>query len=208
MKHILSAYKAQEFIKPYVSVPKCQLIKQLWQVKLKLPLVLKLISPKLIHKSDIDGVKIAKTPGELKKSFNELIKTAKRKKINIEGILVQEFCEGQELIIGIKKDPTFNHMIIFGLGGIFTEVLKDTSTRKCPITIDDIEEMLSELKSKAILQGYRGKKLNLSLLKQTLLSLSELPSKYKNIQELDINPFILNSKEGKAVDVRIVFETK
>lgn len=208
MKEVLTAYKAQEFIKPYIGIPKSQIVKKIEEVSLPTPIVLKIVSKKALHKTEVNGVKIVKNKDELNSEFQELIKTAKRKNLPLEGILVQEFISGQELIIGIKKDPAFNHVIVFGLGGIFTETLKDISIRKCPINSHDADEMFSEIKGREILQGVRGKKLNLLLLKETLINISKIPLKYKNISELDINPFILNEKTGKAADVRIVFEEK
>jgi len=171
------------------------------------PVVLKILSSKASHKTDIGGVKIAKDEQELHKSFNELTSIAKQKKLPLEGILVQEFIEGQEVILGLKKDPTFNHVIVFGLGGILVEVLKDVSFRVCPITLADAESMIQELKSKQILYGVRGKQgVKLSLLKDLMVNLSQLPKKYPEIAELDINPLIINEKEAKVVDLRVILE--
>ena len=120
--------------------------------------------------------------------------------------MVQKLYPGTELIIGINKDPVFGHAILFGLGGIFTEVLEDISIRKCPITLQDSQEMISELKASKIFKDFRGKKLNIPLLKRTLVKVSKIPLKHKNIQELDINPFVLSEKSGVAIDVRIIFD--
>ncbi|HIG52084.1 TPA: acyl-CoA synthetase, partial [Candidatus Pacearchaeota archaeon] len=158
-----------------------------------------------LHKTEINGVRIIKSNQELESNFKDLIKTANKKKIKLKGIMVQEFYKGEQLIIGIKKDPVFNHVILFGLGGIFTEVLDDISIRKCPITLQDAKEMISELKAKKIFEGFRGKKLNTNLLKKVLVEISKIPTNNKKIAELDINPFILNEKSGKVVDSRIIF---
>ena len=123
----------------------------------------------------------------------------------LEGILVQEKIQGRECIIGIKKDPAFNHVILFGLGGTLTEIFEDISIRKCPISLKDAEEMIDELKSSKLFEEYRGEKVNTSLLQKTLVKISQIPQKYKNIQELDINPFIINEKVGKVADARIIF---
>lgn len=169
------------------------------------PLVLKIISDQALHKSDINGVRIIKREEDLQDEFNDLLKIAKRRLLKLDGILVQEFHEGEQLIIGIKKDPTFGHIILFGVGGIFTEVFEDTSIRKCPINKQDATEMINELRARKIFYGFRGRKLNLDLLKKTLIKVSQIPLKHKKIEELDINPFILNEKTGKVVDARIIF---
>jgi len=196
MSKILNSYEAQHFLEKYIDLPKSQLVNVLSEIKIQPPLVLKIISDQAIHKTEIKGVRIVNSNEQLVKEFNNL--QILSKKINIKGILVQEFIEGEQLIIGIKKDPVFNHVILFGLGGIYTELLKDTSIRKCPITEKDALEMINSLKSKELFT---------KLLIKTLVNISKIPSKHKDIQELDINPFILNEKEGKAVDIRIVFNS-
>ena len=106
----------------------------------------------------------------------------------------------------MKKDPTFGHVIAAGVGGIYVEVYKDVSFRVCPITERDAEAMLDDLKGRAILEGARGKKLNKGALVAALVKLSRLPEKQPRLAELDINPFILNDKEGKVVDARVILE--
>ncbi len=205
-KEILTEVEAEKILKSYVSIAKNQLVHLSREIKIKPPLVLKIISKQVIHKSDIGGVKIVKTKEELEREFNDLIKIAKRKKIRLQGILAQEYHEGHQLIIGIKKDPTFQHVLLLGAGGIYTEIMKDISIRACPITEKDAESMINDLKYKEALEGKRGKKANMSLLKQTLVKVSKIPLKYKKLQELDINPLIVNEKTAKVVDARMVFE--
>ncbi|MFC1728311.1 acetate--CoA ligase family protein [Nanoarchaeota archaeon] len=169
------------------------------------PLVLKIISPDAIHKTDICGVTIVNSKEGLEKSYSELVENSKKRGLKLNGILVQEFVKGQELIIGLKNDQTFGHVILLGIGGVLVEVLDDVSFRVCPITEDDAESMINDLKAKDVLLKPRDhKKINLGLLKKTLVSVSKIPSKHKNIEELDINPFVLNDKEGKVADARIV----
>jgi succinyl-CoA synthetase beta subunit len=206
-EEIYNSHKAEQFLKKQsLQVSQSQLVQSSDKIKIKPPLVLKIISKQALHKTDIGGVKIVHTQSELEPAYSQLLKTAKKHRIKLEGILAQKYYEGEQLIIGIKKDPVFNHVILFGLGGIFTEVLEDTAIRKCPINKYDVDEMLNELRASKIFHGFRGKKLNLSLLKNTLIKVSELPQKNKKIKELDINPFILNEKNGVIVDARIVFE--
>ena len=206
MKKVLDSYNSQNLIKKYVSIPKSKLVKNLSNIKLKYPLVLKIISKQAVHKTDIKGVRTVNNKEELEKEFFDLLDISRKKKLKLEGIMMQEFIEGEQLIIGIKKDPVFGHVLLFGLGGIFTEILEDVSIRKCPINLNDAQEMIDELKGKKLFYGFRGKNLNRNLLKKNLVNVSKMPEKYKNLLELDINPFILNNKESKAVDVRIVLE--
>jgi len=203
---ILSAYESEKFLSRSIPVPESQIVHNFSDISIKAPLVLKIISQQAIHKTEFGGVRIVNHKDEVFSAFEDILAVAKKNKLKIEGILVQEFIEGQQLIIGIKKDSVFGHVIAFGLGGIFTELLKDVSIRKCPISIADAQEMIDELKSSKLFHGFRNIKLNTQLLKETLVTISKLPQKHKDIKELDINPFILNAKEGKAVDVRVVLE--
>ncbi len=205
-QEVLSAYESEKFISKHVAVPESQLVRKFSEISIKTPLVLKIISQQAIHKSDLGLIKIVYHKNEIETSFNDLIATARKNKLKIDGVLVQEFIEGQQFIIGLKKDNIFGHVILFGLGGIFTELLDDISIRKCPITQADAQEMLNELKSAKLFHGFRNIKLNTQLLKETLVAVSKIPQKHREIKELDINPLILNAKEGKAVDARIVLE--
>ncbi|MAF51386.1 MAG: hypothetical protein CMH64_04825 [Nanoarchaeota archaeon] len=205
MKRVYNDYKAEEFLSKFVPVAKNQLVNNVDEIKLKLPFVLKIISDDALHKTDVDGVRIVKEQTEIEKSFSELDSIAKRKKLKLDGIMVQDFVKGENLIMGIKKDEVFNHVILFGVGGILTEIIEDISIRKCPINKHDAKEMIEELRAKKLFYGFRGKKLNVELLKRILIKVSEIPIKHKDITELDINPFILNEENGKVVDARIVF---
>lgn len=204
---IYNEYKAEKFLKKYLPVSKNQLVQNIDQIKFrKFPLYIKIISDQALHKSDIKGVRLVRDKEDLEKNFKELLQISKKRKLKLDGILVQEPTDGEFVIIGIKKDPVFGHVILFGLGGIFTEVLKDISIRKCPITKFDAEQMINELRAKDIFNGARHRKLNVDLLKRVLIKTSHIPLKHKKIKELDINPFVLNEKTGKVVDARIVFE--
>ena len=163
--------------------------------KLKFPVVLKAISEKIIHKTEAGAVQICKTEKEAHATFAKLKKLGQ--------VLVQEFVAGQQIIIGTKRDATFGQTIMFGLGGIFVEIFHDVSFRVCPITEEDADEMIHEIKAKQLLLGARGQKpVNLKLLKSILVTTSKLAIK-ENPAEMDINPFIINDKIGAAVEVRI-----
>lgn len=206
-QEVFTEYKAEQFLKKYLPVAKSQLTSKFESIKVNAPLVLKLSSPQLLHKTEINAVRVVKDKHSVQKEFEDLLQLGKKKNLKVAGIVVQEFCEGTELIIGIKKDPVFNHVIVFGIGGIFTEILKDTATRKCPITLNDAHEMIEELRSSKLFHGARGISLNVPFLAKTLVKASQIPAKYPSIKELDINPFILNKNEGKVADARIVFES-
>ena len=174
------------------------------EVNLSNKVVMKIISKQALHKTEINGVKIVER--EFEKEFDFLVNLAKKKKIKLDGILLQEYLEGIELVIGIKKDETFGHVIMLGAGGILVELIKDVTFRVCPIDKKEAEKMINELKIKKLLYGFRGSSVNLEHLKKTIVSVSKIPIKNPNIKELDINPFIINEKYGKVADARIVFE--
>ncbi|MBI2545502.1 MAG: acetate--CoA ligase family protein [Candidatus Aenigmarchaeota archaeon] len=178
--------------------------KELKKIK-KYPVVMKLVSPQAVHKTEIGGVKIVNSIQEAHMAFHDFQIASKKNKIKLAGVLIQEKVNGREFIIGIKKDPTFGHVIAFGAGGIFVESLKDITFRSCPISDKDAESMISDLKNQWLVTGTRGQKpINVKSLRQVLVKMSNVPKKYKSIEELDANPVISNEKESKLVDVRIV----
>ncbi|MBN1644975.1 acetate--CoA ligase family protein [Candidatus Woesearchaeota archaeon] len=188
-----------QFISKYLPVAESYTVKSIDQIKPEFPLVLKIVSSKFIHKTEVKGIRIVNNQEGLVKNFNELKKIKGTK-----AILVQEFVKGTELIIGIKKDSSFGHAIMFGIGGVMVELLKDVSFRICPINDKDAESMINELKSKELLTGFRGQApVNLKLLKKILVKASNIPVKNKNITELDINPLIINERQALAVDARL-----
>ena len=208
-KEVFTEYKAEQFLSKYLPVAKNQLVQSLNEIdfnKFKFPLVLKLISPNALHKSDVGGVKFVHNKEELNKGFNNLIQLAKDKNFKLDGILIQEYREGHFIIVGGKKDPTFGQVMLVGAGGIFTEVMEDISIRACPITLNDAEEMINELKYSKVLKGYRGKEVNIKKLKHFLVKFSEVMNKNKDIIELDINPLIINEEIAEIIDARIVFQ--
>ncbi len=163
---------------------------------LSYPLVLKVNSPKIIHKTEQKAVQVLYSAKEVDDAFSKMRKMGE--------ILYQPYIEGRQLILGIKKDPTFGQAIMFGLGGVFTEIFKDVSFRVCPISVLDARNMIQEIKAYKMLQDFRGDKaINFPLLEKTMAELSHLAVK-ENVLELDINPLIANEKNIKAVDARIV----
>lgn len=212
---LLSQKEANILLKKYklpiVDSKICKDEKELIQFsKKRYPVVIKIDSPDIIHKSDAKAVFTnIENEQELKKTYKQLIKNVKAYKSNakINGVLVQKQISGHNLIIGMKKDPTFGPVIIFGLGGILVEILKDVSKRIAPITQSDATEMIKEIRSYKIIEGYRGEQGgNIPSLKQILLNLSKLCTHEKNIEEIDFNPVITNKKESLIVDTRIMIK--
>lgn len=208
----MDAKESEDFLKRYLPVAKSSLVRNFedalkFTKKEGYPAVLKLIAEKIVHKTDVRAVSIVKNEEEMGGEFDRILGWARKKRLRVSGILVQEFFRGKEVIIGIKKDDTFEHVVMLGIGGIYTEFLRDVSFRVCPINFNDAGEMLDELRLKKILEGVRGERgVNLKLLKNILVKVSKIPEKNNKIIEMDINPLIINSKECKVVDARIVLE--
>ncbi len=197
---------AEKFLKG-LPLAKSFLVKDSKELKRirRYPIVMKIISPQAIHKTDIGGIKTVNNLQEAQQAFDNFLKLTKSKRMKLAGILIQEHVKGREFIIGIKKDPTFGHVIMFGAGGVFVESLKDVTFRMCPINKNDANNMISDLKNQWLITGTRGQKpIKAKLLKQVLIKISKLPQKYRKIEELDINPLMANEKKLKIVDARIV----
>ncbi|MEK6982731.1 MAG: acetate--CoA ligase family protein [Candidatus Micrarchaeota archaeon] len=174
--------------------------------KLGYPVALKIISPQASHKTEVGGVKInIKNHVGVKLAFREFNEAIRTHDLNISGFLVQKMArKGIELIIGGKKDAQFGHMIILGFGGVYVEVFKDITARLCPITEQDVEEMINELKAHPLIRGVRGQKgVNIKTLKEIMLKVSKMLIK-EDLKELDINPIIFDDKGADVVDVRFI----
>jgi len=175
------------------------------------PVVLKIVSPDIIHKSDVGGVLVGlKNAGGVRKGYNLIMKNVKKhnEKAGIVGILVQEMAPSStEVIVGTIKDPQFGQTLMFGLGGIFVEVLKDVTFRIAPVTADEAREMISEVKAYPLLKGYRGMPpADIDAIVKILLSTSKLVMEHDEIKELDLNPIMVYRKGAKTVDARIILE--
>lgn len=172
---------------------------------LKYPVFLKVSSSNIIHKTDFDLVYEARNSQELEFGYEKIMGSAKKAKAKVNGVLVEEKCRGIELIAGTVKDEQFGHAIMLGFGGILVEVIEDITFRIVPIKKYDAIEMVSELKSSKLLDGFRNiKPVNKKALVQVLLNLSKLAEKMGEIKELDINPLFVNEKGAFAADVRII----
>ncbi len=174
------------------------------------PIVLKVVSEDVLHKSDSGGVKIGiKFAEDLKKSYEEMMTKVRGfyPDAKIDGFSIEEIVEGVELLIGTNTDPQFGKMIAFGIGGIFVEVYKDVSFRLIPVKKVDVEDMINEIKGRKMLDGYRGKpKVDKDELKSLVLRISNLIEANPIIKEMDLNPVVATKNGLKAIDARIILE--
>jgi acetyl coenzyme A synthetase (ADP forming)-like protein len=173
------------------------------------PVVMKISSPDILHKTDIGGVKVGlRSAKEVKEAFTEITLNAHRLMPTafINGVSVCEMVPaGREVILGVTFDRTFGHMVVFGLGGIYVEVLRDVAFRIAPVGPADAEEMVREIRSFPLLQGARGEKaVDLDSIISGILRLSRLVTDFPQIQELDINPLVVNDRGAVALDARII----
>ena len=178
-----------------------------------LPVVMKISSPDILHKSDVGGVRVGvATELEVVGAFTAIIESARRKlpEADISGVLVQEMIRGgRETILGMTRDAQFGPMIMFGLGGIYVEVLKDVSFRIAPLTRRDAEEMVGEIRSVKLLRGVRGQPpADFDALVEGLLRLSQLVTDFPEIVEMDLNPLAVFPKGGGtvAMDARLALK--
>ena len=177
--------------------------------KLGFPVVLKIVSPDISHKSDIGGVRVGLDDGAaVTAAFNEIIANANNAvpDASITGIAVQRMAPaGTEVIVGMTTDPQFGPVIMFGLGGIMVEVLKDVSFRVVPLAERDAAQMIDEIKGKAILDGVRGQPAaDKAAIKRAILKVAEFVERNPDVRELDLNPMLVYPDGAIAVDARIV----
>ncbi len=175
------------------------------------PVVLKIVSRDIVHKSDAGGVATGLTgPESLQKAYDSMMESIRRAfpDARVEGVSVQpQAPAGLEVIIGMTRDPQFGPAIMFGLGGVWVELLTDVSIRIAPLAREDAAEMVREIKGYKLLQGYRGNpKVDTDTLEDWLLKISDLAVNNPRIKELDINPVFAFPQGAVAVDARILLE--
>ena len=174
------------------------------------PVVMKMTSKTTSHKTDVGGVRVnIQSAEQLRAEYQDLISKLEEKGLleGLEGVIIQEMVKGnREMVCGIATDPQYGPMMMFGLGGVFIEVMKDVTFRIAPLTDIDAKEMIKSVKAYKLLEGARGTKpAQMEQIEETLLRLSQLVHDFKFIDELDINPLLISEKtgEGIAVDGRI-----
>ncbi|MCS7122104.1 MAG: acetate--CoA ligase family protein [Archaeoglobaceae archaeon] len=203
---ILMEHEAKDLLEKYeIPTAKCYFCENEYEAltaakKIGFPVVMKVASREIIHKSDVGGVKLnLNSEEDVKKAFDELMKIEKAEGVNVQPML----SPGIEVIVGVAENDQFGSFVMFGLGGIFAEVVKDVSFRLLPVSRKDAEEMVKEIKGYRILEGYRGKKGDVSSLVKLLVKINEVVEN-ENILEMDLNPIFVYEKGYCVADARIV----
>ena len=214
-KRSLLETEAKELLKEYgIPVPNFKLIKSENEIiglakEINFPIVMKIVSPDIIHKTDAGGVKVGiKDEKEAELAYQEIISKVKKynKEAQIFGVITYSMIsKATEIIIGMIKDPHFGPVVMFGLGGIFVEVLKDISFRILPIEERDAGEMITGIKGYEILKGARGNPpRDIQAIKEVLLKVSKLTTENPEINEIDLNPIFVFEKGLQVVDARMI----
>jgi len=173
------------------------------QKKLKFPVVMKVCSPNILHKTDVGGVVLEVPRDDLEREFGKM-----KERFPTEPILVESMQDRRvEIIIGLINDHTFGLTIMFGLGGIYTEVYKDVTFRVVPIKKEDAEEMLREIKAAPILEGFRKIKVDREAIVGLLMKVSALGEKYRDkLDQMDLNPVFVKEKGVVVVDAKMLLK--
>ena len=179
--------------------------------KIGFPLVMKVVSPQILHKTDVGGVKVGlDNVNDVKKTFKDMYgRLSKKKGVEVKGILLEKMVpKGVELIVGIQNDPQFGPVIMVGLGGIMTEVMKDVAFRMLPISTSDAKSMLSELKGSALLKGFRGSEpIDTNMVAKMLVQIGKLGVENADyINSIDFNPVVVYPKSYFVVDAKIILD--
>ena len=178
------------------------------------PVALKIVSPDVVHKSDVDGVRLGVATGTaVRRAFDELVAAvrARQPDAHIDGVAVQPMAPpgGVEVIVGVSVDPQFGHVLMCGLGGLLVEVLGDVAFRLVPLAPRDARALLAELRGAAVLHGVRGRPgVSLPALEALLLGVSALVERRPDIRELDLNPVLAYPDRAIAVDARALVAVK
>ena len=205
-KSILKSYGVK--VPPYALVTSAEeAAKQ--AKKIGFPLVMKVVSPQILHKTDVGGVKVGiNDVNDVKKTFKDMHgRLSKKKDVEVKGILLEKMVpKGVELIVGIQNDPQFGPVIMAGLGGIMTEVMKDVAFRMLPITTSDAKSMLNELKGSKLLKGFRGSEpIDVNMVAKMLVQIGKLGVENADyINSIDFNPVVVYPKSHFVVDAKII----
>jgi len=181
--------------------------------KLGYPIVLKIVSQDILHKTEAGGVLLGiQNPVDVRNGFSRIVDNARRYNSNakLEGVLVQRMAPpGREIIIGGLVDPQFGQTLMFGLGGVFVEILRDVTLRIAPIVKQDAQEMIREIKAYPILKGFRGQPpADEDAIVDILLSASDLVMENQDINQMDLNPVMIYDKGASIVDARMILQRR
>jgi len=173
------------------------------------PVVLKIASLDIVHKSDAGGVKLdLKTSKQVGKAYDDILRAIGKQypEAKIQGVSVQKMARpGVEVIIGMSKDAQFGPVLMFGLGGVLVEILKDVSFRIVPLVQRDAREMIREIKGYPLLEGYRGQEpVDVANLEELILKVSDFVEQHPEVEEIDLNPIFAYSDGAVAVDARVI----
>jgi 3-hydroxypropionyl-CoA synthetase (ADP-forming) len=215
---VITEELAKQVLSEYgVMVPKYSLVKSAEEAEIEagkvgFPLVAKIVSPEILHKTDVRGVKVGlKNQADVKNTFNDMYGRLS-KQYNVKGVLLEKMATagGVELIVGLQNDPQFGPVIMAGIGGIYTEVFKDVSFRVLPITNEDVLSMIDDLKGNKILKGFRGMPpVNLNMLAEALVNIGKFGTEMAPYYEsIDFNPIIFYENEYVVVDAKILLREK
>ncbi|WP_042687714.1 3-hydroxypropionate--CoA ligase [Candidatus Nitrosotenuis chungbukensis] len=177
--------------------------------KIGYPLVMKIVSPQILHKTDVGGVKVGiDNDKDVRKTFTDMYgRLSKKKGVHVKGVLLEKMVpKGIELIVGLQNDPQFGPVMMVGLGGVMTEVFKDVAFRMLPITTSDAKSMLSELKSSKIFKGFRGSEpIDQNMLAKALVQIGKIGvDNAKYVNSIDFNPVVVYPKSYYVVDAKII----
>ena len=175
------------------------------------PVALKVSSPDIVHKSDAGGVQLnLHTPAEVEKEFDEMLARVRKSfpRARIDGVLVSKMAPpGQEVIIGMNRDPQFGPIILFGLGGVLVEIFRDVALRHTPLTREDAFEMIQNIKGYPVLAGYRGQPpVDMNVLADCLVTVAQLAEENPKITEIDLNPVFGYPQSALVADARIILQ--
>jgi len=216
-RYVLMELEAKRLCIEYgIPVPRFELARSVEEAvehaeRIGYPVVLKVVSPQVVHKTDVGGVFLnVSNREEVREAYRKVVENTLNRipSAEIVGVLVEEQVkEGVEVIVGAFRDRQFGPTVMFGLGGVFVEVLDDVSFRVAPVSEADAEEMIREIRGYRILRGYRGRPpADLEAVKEIILKVSRMVTELREIGEVDLNPIHVYEEGAVAVDVKIILE--